>query len=152
MSNVDDEGENRGQEDDWGPCQKCLVHVLDKPILRDGVFALQNGEKIQKSTQRDNLISVMVQNLSQASDDTDLEGRTFGIRFFQKDKVDLATCKVCSRCFAAFYNVKTKRSINKYWNRAKEIFKTTTNGESIAISTMLKNLCCPRLEGPGVVM
>ena len=42
-----------------GPCQ-------NGPCPRQAnfmtVFALQNGEKIQKSTQRDNLISVMVQN------------------------------------------------------------------------------------------
>ena len=127
MSNLDEEGGNRDREDDWGPCQECLANVLDKPILRGHVFALQDGKEIRKSVQRENLISVMVQKLSQDPDDTDLEDRTFGIRFFRKEEVEIASCMVCSRCFAAFYNVESKKSINKYWNEAKNIFKTTNH-------------------------
>ena len=41
VSNTDEDEEGSAQSNYWGPCQKCLAHVLDKPIEVEGVFALQ---------------------------------------------------------------------------------------------------------------
>ena len=46
-----------GSVEDWSACQECLANVLDKPIFREDIFALQGSEQIQKSVHADNMIS-----------------------------------------------------------------------------------------------
>ena len=75
----------------------------------------------------------MVQNLSQVPDDTPLENRTFGIRFLRREELKIESCMVCWRFLAHFHSVWSKETAIKYWNDAKNIFKNTTNGESLVV-------------------